>query len=484
MPPPSLRSRSRRTAALALSLFLLVTGSARAQTDAAAPGGEGPLVIEHVKVLRGWGGSALTGVRVIVQDGNIARLEPSTAPVPSDARVINGAGGYLLPGFIDMHAHLLFPRCAPGSNGPPRFDRPLSERVLSRLLDFGITTVRSPATPTLEGLAPRDALNAGRVPGPDAVASAELINDPSLSDVQLRQLVRESLPSRPDAIKAYARLRPEQVAVVADEAHRHGLPVIGHLQRTSWAEGVRLGVDHLAHAVDWSVNSLPPPARPLYEKALRTRAGFRSRIDWLELFAPDTEEMQQRVAYEGKFSPPTEGKARRHPSPRPFPELRRDWERCADATAGWTADDYRRWRAARPKLLRWVKQMSDGGVLLVSGTDLTNEWVIPGEGLHQEFELLAEAGLSPDVILRMTGAHAAEALRRTDVGVIEAGRRADLVLLSADPRQDIRNTRRIVWVMQNGKIVSRGPGGRESLRGPRPRVSRGSGSTSDGPRPR
>lgn len=450
----------------AISILLLAAGGActpAKERDAAVT-----TVIDHVILLDGRGGPAFPDARVTVRDGRIASVEKSGSAPHGAETVIDGRGRYLLPGFIDMHAHLLFPRCSPGSDAPT-FDRALSERALSRQLDFGITTVRSPATPTVEGLRLRDDLNAGRTRGPRALASAELINDPSLTETQLRQIVRDALPYRPDYFKVYSRLLPDQVATVIDEAHRHGIPVIGHLQQTSWAEGVRLGIDHLAHSVDWSPASLPTSARPVYAEALRTRPGFRSRIDWLELFDPDSADQrrliarlaQRRisvdvtlVAYDGKFSSPDDGRYRSNPLLGSFPELRDDWERCNQSMADWTDVDYRRWRAARGKLFAWVKHMSDGGVLLVSGTDMTNPWIIPGEGLHQEFELLAEAGLTPDQILRMTGASAAEALHRDDIGVIEAGRRADLVLLTADPRSDIRNTRSIAWVMQGGKIVA------------------------------
>ncbi len=465
---------------LALSLCLLTTTSACVRTRAAGPEAGSIVVVDHVNILDGRGAPALADARVVIQGGRIARITKSREALPPGATVVDGAGGYLLPGFIDMHAHLLFPRCDADSQGAPRFDRALSERVLSRLLDFGITTVRSPATPTIEGLALRDDLNSGRIRGPRALASAELINDASLTDAQLRETVRAALPYKPDYFKVYARLAPEQVSSVVDEAHRHGIPVIGHLQQTSWAEGIAQGVAHLVHSVDWSLESLPPAARPAYEQALTTRRGFRSRIDWLELFEPDTPgqrlliaELARRrvsvdvtlVAYDGKFSPPGDGRYRRNPFLDDFPELRQDWERCTTSTTAWSPDDFRRWRAARPKLPGWVKRMSEGGVLLVSGTDLTNAWVLPGEGLHQEFELLAEAGLPPEQVLRMTGANAAEALGRDDVGIIEVGRTADLVLLSGDPRRDIRNTRSIVWVMKHGHLVSRGPRGSATAEG-------------------
>jgi hypothetical protein len=223
---------------LPLLALLLASGA-----DRTADGRDRTVVIEHVTVLDGQGGAALDDRRVVVSGGRIVDVgAAASGRLTRGAMVVDGTGKFLLPGFIDMHAHLLFPRCNP-DGGEPRFDRALSEKALSAQLDFGITTVRSPATPTIEGLRLRDALNAGRVRGPRAMASAELINDPTLSDAQLRQIVRDALPYRPDFFKVYARLRPEQVASVTDEAHRRHIPVIGHLQRTSWAQGVRLSAD-------------------------------------------------------------------------------------------------------------------------------------------------------------------------------------------------------------------------------------------------
>lgn len=446
-------------------MFLLCT-AAGAEAPSRSPK---YVAIEPVTVLDGSGGPALKNARVLIQDGRIAAIEGAQKPLKSGVQRIDGQSGYLLPGFIDMHAHLLFPRA--GENKSIVFDRPLSEKALGVCLDYGITSVRSPATPTVEGLRFRDDLNAGRVRGPRAMASAELINDPNLKEESLRRLVRDALPYRPDYFKVYAPLEPSQVGIVVDEAHRHGIPVIGHLQKTSWLEGLSLGVDHLAHAVDWSPKSLPQSRQSSYQKAVRNRAGFRARIDWLEHFDPNSEEARKLalelsrqgvsvdvtlVAYDGKFSPPGTPQYWKNAALDNFPELRQQWQRGPQPTSDWTAEDFTRWKAAWPKLLGWVSRMSQSGVLIVTGTDLTNEWVIPGESLHREFELLAEAGLSPEKILRMTGVDAAKALRRSDIGRIAVGCRADLVLLRTDPRHDIRRTRNIAWVMQGGQLVSKG----------------------------
>jgi imidazolonepropionase-like amidohydrolase len=431
------------------------------------------MLIDRVQILDGHGGPPRAG-RVLVEGDRIAKLLPADAAVDGAYTRIDGEGGYLVPGFIDMHAHLMQPNCKAEGEGAAGFDRGISERMLSTLLDFGITTVRSPATPTVEGLTLRDDLNAGRVHGPHAFAAAELINNPKLSDAQLRAIVRDALPYRPDYFKVYARLPPRAVESVIDEAHAHGIPVIGHLGQTSWLEAARLGIDHLAHAVDWSPKTLTPQARQRYLAAMRGRSPFRARIDWLEQVDLDSAEVRDMIAevakrgisvdltliaYDSKFAAPDGGRYASNRFVRIVPELLQEWTSCPDiaGTADWSADDYRRWNAAYPKLQALVRMMRDAGVLLTTGTDLTNPWIIPGESLHQEFELLVAAGLSPSEVLKMTGENAARALRSNETGLIAEGRRADLVLLAANPLQDIANTRSIRWVMQAGRMVSSGP---------------------------
>jgi hypothetical protein len=227
----------------------------------------------------------------------------------------------------------------------------------------------------------------------------------------------------------------------------------------------------LTHAVDWSEKTLPETKRGAYASAVRARGAIRARIDWLELLdlqAPPVQDMigeiagrgisidPTLVAYDTKFAAPAGGRYRANRYAGVVPEMLSDWIACTRITEDWTGDDYRRWNAAYPKMQALVRLMRDRGVPLTTGTDVTNPWVIPGESLHQEFELLRDAGLTPREILRAAGELAARALRRSDVGVIETGRRADLVLLDADPLRDIRNTRRIAWVMKEGKVVSKG----------------------------
>lgn len=95
------------------------------------------------------------------------------------------------------------------------------------------------------------------------------------------------------------------------------------------------------------------------------------------------------------------------------------------------------------------------GVHLLAGTDSGDPYVIPGFALHDELQLFVQAGVPALVAIRSATLEPARALGVADaVGSIAPGQAADLVLLAADPLADIRNTRRIVAVVVNGRVVT------------------------------
>ena len=102
-----------------------------------------------------------------------------------------------------------------------------------------------------------------------------------------------------------------------------------------------------------------------------------------------------------------------------------------------------------------VFELHKAGVPLLAGTDANSvpEDIVPysppfGESLHDELQLLVEAGLTPLEALKSATELPAKYFRRPDRGSIDPGNRADLVLLREDPLKDIRKTRSIrkVWI--------------------------------------
>jgi hypothetical protein len=101
-----------------------------------------------------------------------------------------------------------------------------------------------------------------------------------------------------------------------------------------------------------------------------------------------------------------------------------------------------------------AKAMNDRGVKLLSGTDVGVEGLIPGYSLHRELELLVNAGLTPYQALLSATHNAAEAGRdmrdEADWGTISVGSRADLILLTSNPFEDITATQQRAGVMVRG----------------------------------
>lgn len=93
---------------------------------------------------------------------------------------------------------------------------------------------------------------------------------------------------------------------------------------------------------------------------------------------------------------------------------------------------------------------------MLAGSDACGAvWEIPGYALHQEFDLLAEAGLAPLRILQMTTLNGAEFLGTTaSMGTVEVGKNADLVLLGANPVEDAAHLHDVAGVVRAGRYHS------------------------------
>lgn len=108
----------------------------------------------------------------------------------------------------------------------------------------------------------------------------------------------------------------------------------------------------------------------------------------------------------------------------------------------------------RPEILHnaleSIRRFHAAGVVVLAGTDTPNPGTANGLSIHQELELLVEAGMSPTEALRSATALPAARFGLDDRGRIAVGLRADLLLVEGDPTADILNTRHLLRVWKNG----------------------------------
>lgn len=408
-------------------------------------------------------GDAPFQASVVISDGHITSIGRNL-PVPNGARILDVAGKYILPGFIDMHAHVTF---LPAGT-LVRFDRVTSEEILKRMLAYGITTVRNPAAPAVPGVKLRDDVAHGKILGPRILTAGEPLNGkPFSTEAEIRTEVDRQAAAGVDYIKVYANCTPEETAIAIDEAHKRGLKVVGHLQNTDWPTAAAEGIDAVTHGVSWSASALPPDKRAMYLAEQKRVGAMKARIFWLEAVnvnGPEIGEVIESlkrhhisddptlIAYKTKFIPTEEYRSKQNVSLAPL-AVQESWS-DGGFTGDWTPADFARMRKVWPKMLAIIDRYYREGILLTTGSDLPNSWVVPGVSLHQEMELLSEAGIPNEAVLAMATRNPATVLGLDrEIGTIEAGKRADLVILDANPLTNIRNTRTIEYVLHNGRLL-------------------------------
>lgn len=432
------------------------------------------LVIHGATVIDGTGAPPRRDTDLLLRDGRIAAIEDARTFVhPDGARVIDGRGRFVIPGLIDMHAHIAGD--IPNEKGEPgdRWNREVALSFLRTLLQFGVTTIRDPGAILPDALLLRRLLRDGEVDGPRLFTAGRILNDsdfrppgfvPVHDESAVRDEVRWQAMAGVDVVKVYSSMPPPLVAAAIDEAHARGLPVIGHLQRTTWTEAARLGIDGVEHAAPWSRSYVREADRPAMPNSMF------GRVYWLEHLDPAAiDEMigalvEHRVVVDPTLMATMQTKFwADHPRWTQNPDLalvpeivRRGWA-AGGFTREWTPEQFAEAKRSWPILLGLVRNMYARGVTLVAGTDAPTPWIVPGPSLHDELTLLAEAGIPPLEVLKIATFNAARALRReNELGSIRPGLAADLVVLTKDPLESIAHTRSIELVIQNGVVVGGG----------------------------
>lgn len=131
-----------------------MAAGAKAQTS-------GTIVFANVNVIPMDTERVLTNHTVVVENGRIAAIGPANGvETPEGAEVIDGHGGYLMPGLADMHIHLEM--------------RDKDPRSLILYLAEGTTTVRAMAGQRMN-LEWRDKVESGEMSGPTILTAGKVL---------------------------------------------------------------------------------------------------------------------------------------------------------------------------------------------------------------------------------------------------------------------------------------------------------------------
>jgi imidazolonepropionase-like amidohydrolase len=382
---------------------------------------------------------------VVIEKGRIVDAGPkSHVKIPGGAQKIDARGKTILPGLWDMHAHFEQVEWGP------------------IYLAAGVTTVRDCGNEFEFITAVRDAVADGRGLGPRLLMAGIVDGTGPLAlgvaRVDTPEEARVWTDKYHDAgfqqMKIYSSVKLEEVKDVAEEAHRLGMKVTGHVPEGLNAyQVIEAGQDQINH-ISYIADIMMPP---LPEGASRLdRANAAANID---LKSPEAQKAIAFLVQHGTVVDPTvalfefftASSAKPPVSIEPgvahvAPELQ-----AILAEAGPPTPHTELQEKIVQKDIVIIGALHHAGVPIVAGTDQT----VPGYSLYREIELYAQAGFTPmEAIQAATIVPARVMGLDKEVGTVEAGKRADVIILDGNPLESIHNIRKVEFVITNGVMYN------------------------------
>lgn len=359
--------------------------------------------------------------------------------------VVEYPAGYIIPGLIDCHCHLVFP--GDGTYGET-FVNELDDSALAivalqnarKALHVGVTTLRDLGSRDNVVLSTRNAIERGLATGPRIVASGvpltmtgghmHYLNGEVDGEDEIRWKARSLLKNGADLIKIVANgggttntypwipsFTAGEIQAAIEESHRFEKYATAHL---SCAAATRLcvshGIDAIEHCDFW-----------------------RNSRDYV--FEPDLADLiAERGIVVGKT----------------LPAVYRTLEHKATYVDRMSPDEMAFYDFQKRILENSQKTFGElhrRGVPLVASTDAG--WAVnPFGDYATDLELMVDSGMSTREALAAGTVRAAAALRLNDsIGTLEPAKQADFVVLNSDPLADISAIRKPVEVYRAGKAV-------------------------------
>ena len=451
---------------VSLLLFIMVSCFANAQS----------ILIKNISIVDVEQGKINPAQSVLITDKRIKSIGKKIT-AEKNTIVVDGSGKFLLPGLWDMHVH------AVGSY----------KSMLPLFLAYGVTGVREMGTEFVDTMVYlRKMIAKEEMIGPTIYGTGPVLDGtptilkPGL-DIGLRsqaeaEHVVDSIAAKGvDFLKVYEMLTPELFQAVANSARKKNLSFVGHLPiQVDLATAINAGMKSIEHMVglETAFTSKADSIRQIEIGMIKSFTGSNG----LQLlgslrrkrFAEAYEYFDQQKANELcallksktvyvtptlivllRFARRDDLAAQKDGADKYIdPQTKNGWNRQFENLLKDTSF------AVSEKRLQYIlkiaRTLHDNHVNLLAGTDTPNSWVIPGFGLHREFEYLSEAGLSNAEILRTATINPAKFMNKEkETGSIGIGKNADLVILDADPLQQISNTKRIDAVIVKGKLFTK-----------------------------
>lgn len=429
------------------------------------------LALTHVRLIDGTGAPAQDDRTIVIDNGKIVSVEPSSAAPPAGATVIDLSGRTVLPGIVGMHDHMYYIG-RPNLNSAAHSDQPLLAPQMTftapRLyLANGVTTLRT--TGSVEPYADlnlKRLIDDGTIPGPHMDVTAPYLEGAGSYFIQMHQLrdakdARETVAFWAEqgatSFKAYMNITRAELKAAAEEAHKLGLKITGHLCAVSYPEAIAAGIDDLEHG--FFVNTQLDPGK--VPDVCPATAGWPTMLAMTPDSAAATALIRDLVTHHVAVTstlPVFEDNGRGLAPLRPAqmavlsPQAREAYLFERERITHFSPETAKDLATAYRNDIGLERRFVAAGGLLLAGPDPTGDGgVIPGFGDLREIELLVDAGFKPEEAVKIATWNGAVYLGlQKRIGSVAAGKDADLLVVKGDPSHTIADIQNVELVFKDG----------------------------------
>jgi imidazolonepropionase-like amidohydrolase len=440
--------------------------------------GEGPfqrLIVRGATLIDGTGAPPYGPVDIVIEGNRITAIRGVGTPGlpidpkrrPGDAtKEVDAHGMYVLPGFVDLHAH---------SGGTAQLGPTSAEYVYKLWLAHGVTTIRDPGSGngvdwTLDSRA-RSSTNQITAPRvfvyvrPGAGWSGGAISTPA----KAREYVQWAAKKGVDGFKLVSH-DPEIMSALLDEAKKHGLGSQAHLgqlgvARMNVLDAARLGLGSMEHwyglpeslfegrtVQDYPTNynyndeyhrfaqagrlwkQAAPPFSEKWNAVMKELLGLNFVLDpTMTIYEASRDVMRAKNAdWHQRYTLPTLWQ---------FYQPSR--ESHGSYWFDWTTADEIEWKENYRLWMTFLNEYKNRGGKVCTGSDSGFIYKLYGFDYIRELELLQEAGFHPLEVIRAATLCGAETLmkpkgRQPDFGIVRVGNLADLIVVPENPLHNLK----------------------------------------------